>query len=47
MRRLGWANWQSWGDTSPGSRERKLLVLHSAVFNRITREATEARMGIG
>src|SRR5262249_34875699 len=44
MRRHGITDWEH---TAPGSWERKLVVLEYQCWNRIKKQATEARMGIG
>ncbi len=45
MRRLGIMD-APFGSTSPGSLERRLLILHSRIFDRIRDKAFEARVGI-
>lgn len=44
MRREGVTGWQ---DSKPNTVGRKAVFLHSKMFDRIVREATEAKMGIG
>jgi hypothetical protein len=46
-RKLG-VQWDTvtWADTQPDSRERLVVWLHAAVFDKLARAATEVKVGI-
>jgi hypothetical protein len=48
IRRLGFdLATVTYGHTEPGSKGRRALVLHTQLFDRIAKQATEAKVGIG